>query len=298
MMPRSCGVLHGPGQGGDHPGGGTGRHRLDMGLEPGRERRPVAIRRGDVGDRAPLIGLEDRDDMGVIQHGRGVRLAHEAPPSLRGREPLGQRDLQRHIPAEDPVAREVDDPETAPADLPHHLEAAERQRRAAAPGSRGRPLARPDHLEQAEAIAEPGPIAGHMRPGRAGHRRVGGQEFTEQSLVDRREFIGDHGRAPVPRAAAAAPAPRPCAGLRRHAEPPRDRLERHLFLVVPPDDLPVVLGQGGQREAQRCSRSCRIAQPLGEVADAEIVAHHPPAPSPSPRTAATSRSTRRLLVPL
>ena len=182
-MPRSCGVLQGPGQRGDHPGGGPGRHRLGAGPEPGRQRRPVAIRRGDIGDRAPLIGLEDRDDMGMIQDGRGVRLAHEPPPSLRGSEPLGQGDLQRHVAAEDPVAREVNDPETAPADLPHHLEPAEGQRRAPAQGAAASPRsarpsraggdnrrARTDRRAHAVRSSRPSP---RRRPGarRAGGRR-------------------------------------------------------------------------------------------------------------------------------
>jgi hypothetical protein len=72
----------------------------------------------DEQDSARFAGLVDRDDVRVVDRGRGLRLAHEPQPErLVARQRRGH-DLQGHEPAEADVAGLVDHGHATRADLP------------------------------------------------------------------------------------------------------------------------------------------------------------------------------------
>ena len=78
------------------------RHRL-------RERLPLEALHDDEVLPLVLLDREDRADSGMVQRGRGARLALE---TLQGRavaRELGRQELQRDVPAEARVLRLVDD---------------------------------------------------------------------------------------------------------------------------------------------------------------------------------------------
>ena len=90
-----------------------------------------------------LAGVEDRDDVRVVELGRAARLAHEALAELLVRRERRGEQLQRHLASEPHVLGQVDDahaaaPEQA-GDLVTDELAADREipagRRCHAPGS-------------------------------------------------------------------------------------------------------------------------------------------------------------------
>jgi hypothetical protein len=126
--PAIVGVLDGIGEVGDQPGSQPWGDWLGLLPQPGRQRRPLAIRRDDVGEGPDLPGLEHRDDVGMIEAGRGTPLAEESPPGLGRDKHLGSGYLQCDLATENRVASQVDDPKATLPELPDHLESAQAHR--------------------------------------------------------------------------------------------------------------------------------------------------------------------------
>ena len=121
---------------------------------------------------------EDRHDVGVVQLGRGLRLALEPPHLLGVQQRAGREHLQRHPPAERFLLGLVDHPHAAAADLAEDAVVAQplqpdAHRRAVVGGQRaGRAagaLAQVFHHQ-----AAPGTGRGSRRPARGSARRIRG----------------------------------------------------------------------------------------------------------------------------
>ena len=85
--------------------------------EEGPHVSPADIPHGDEQDSAGLAGLEDGDDMRVVNGGGGPRLADEPLAERPVAGNLGGQDLQRDPSVQPDVERAVDDGHAAPADL-------------------------------------------------------------------------------------------------------------------------------------------------------------------------------------
>ena len=204
--------------------------------QPGRERGALAIGRDDVGERPDLARLEDGDDLGMVEPGRGPPLAEESTPRVGRHQDFGAGDLQRHVAAQRRIASQVDDPEAPLSDLPDHLEPAQDRRDRRCIGDdrprRSVVLQAPDQGDEARQFGN-GRIRGiddvrrsRLPMARSTLRleRVGGHQGGQQALVDRRDLIAGHVRAPAVPAGGSAPGPRASAPRRaRSPAAPRSR---------------------------------------------------------------------------
>ena len=77
-----------------------------------------------------LAGLEDRDDVGVVHRGRGPGFPDEPLPERLVPGQSGRQDLERDPAVQPDVVGPVDHGHAAPADLLHHLVAADLRGRA------------------------------------------------------------------------------------------------------------------------------------------------------------------------
>ena len=96
----------------DDAGGAPGRERA---LAPDERPEVVAghVAHRDVGDAALLARVVDRDDVGVVDRRRDLRLAQEAAPDRRVLHERGGDDLQRDLAVERELRRPVHDPHAA-----------------------------------------------------------------------------------------------------------------------------------------------------------------------------------------
>ncbi len=117
------GVLHGVGQRGDPARRQPGGHRLVPSPQPSAQAGPCAELGGDeVAQGAELAGVEDPNDVGMVEPGGGAGLAEEPADIPGAQHPLGQRHLQGHFAAQQPVARPDHEPEPAGAEVLDDLE--------------------------------------------------------------------------------------------------------------------------------------------------------------------------------
>ena len=135
------GVLGGVGQRGGPGRGRAVRHGRVLGLEPLAEAGPGAELGGDeVAERPELAGVEDADDVGMVEPGGGLGLAEEAADVVGAEHALGQGHLEGDLAAQEPVAAADDEAEAARAEVLEDLEAA--QQGGALVGSVGGPVGR------------------------------------------------------------------------------------------------------------------------------------------------------------
>ena len=93
------------------------RGQLAIPVEQRPQVPPLDVTHRDEQDTAGLAGLEDRDDVGVVNRGRRPRFPHEALAECLVPGEFGRKDLQRDPPVEANVMRTVDDGHPAAADL-------------------------------------------------------------------------------------------------------------------------------------------------------------------------------------
>ena len=256
---------------------------------------PFAIRRGDVGDRPQLAGLVDRDNVRVVEDRRsvGLRMNRRRPwvgdQSFRAGAPSGPH--RGRGPGRAPGRRHRSRP-GRPRGPPRNDRAPTTTR--ARPGLPTTP--RGDGSSPATEDSHPSrarPQAPSVRP-----RPPSPRLRTGVPRADPHRSAWSHrGSWPEPIVFAAANSARALdllGGFRRDPEPQGDRLERQPLLVMPPDDLPVVLGEARHRRyvlrlPVRASWHARSARSPTRT-------RSPPGPGRSqsqPRPHATSRETRR-----
>ncbi len=82
-----------------------------------RERLPVHVRHREEDVPVDLVDPEDRDDVGMRQLGRRPRLAHEALAKVGALRERRREHLERHVPVQLHLAREIHHPHPAASEL-------------------------------------------------------------------------------------------------------------------------------------------------------------------------------------
>ena len=144
------------------------------------ERLPVDQVHGVEVVAVVLADGVDRDDVGVVQLGRGLGLALEALLGLGAHAQRGREDLQGHAALERDLAGLVDHAHTATADLAQQLEVAEALREVAGPRAACWVAVRP--TQTASLVRRP-PM--HEVDARAQHRQ---QEQHPADAAHRRDI--------------------------------------------------------------------------------------------------------------
>jgi hypothetical protein len=111
------------------------RSQGELGRRSGAEAGSVDELHDEEGDAAVLAHVVHGDDVGVVQRGRGTRLAHEALARV-GRRGRIRQDLDRDVAVQVEIARAVDDPHPAASELA--VEAVASPKHGAWPDQRGR----------------------------------------------------------------------------------------------------------------------------------------------------------------
>ena len=133
-------------------------------LQPIGERDSGAICGHHVRHVTRSTTLMNRDDVGVTEPGGRLGLDGKPMPRLRVEPHRGVWNLDRDLPVENRVVRQVDDSEPAAAQLPKHLEPTDRRERRIGRVGRGAygcfgrrqfGTSRPHFVEAAETLGAP-----------------------------------------------------------------------------------------------------------------------------------------------